>query len=174
LNKRFDTTLFLVSLKNRVFYSRLALDHAHMRRIMVYFFIQYNLFKMKNKRNRLNIVFVLIFDRKTLNTIIVVISNIEISIAIEAQCDRPVKLICFFLFLICTSQNSAILFFFTRTHHSLIVLIYYIESIKSIDEQSLRKAQLCPCKHQTQNIRVQPRFCCKSRPDAGKTDFYCV
>jgi hypothetical protein len=30
-----------------------------------------------------------------------------------------------------------------------------------------------PCKHQTQNKRFQPRFCCKPRPDAVKTDFYC-
>src|SRR5689334_12797481 len=105
-----------------------------------------------------------LLDRKFLHSVISPIGDIKIALMIEGQTNWPIKLIWFFPFTISTYNDSALLRSFRPTHHTIIPKVCHIDSIQRIDEQSLRKRQLCQSTSYTLTTSDDNSFFCTFIP----------
>ena len=79
-----------------------------------------------------------LFDKEALNSIIITIGDIDISMTIEGHINKSVELICSSSLMITTDNNSALVGSFGSTCHSMIPLFYHIDSTHRIDKQCAR------------------------------------
>ena len=73
---------------------------------------------------------------------IVLIDNVEIAVSIKEQTNGIAQLIWFSSLTISTHNYSTLFGSFGPTHHSMIPIIYHIDSLGQSDEDSRRMTQL--------------------------------
>ena len=105
-----------------------------------------------------NVLYSFIFKWKSLHSIIVEVSDIEMAMTIEGQTSGIMELICSCSRPVSTHHDSARWHLTTPAHHSLISRVCHVDFACRIDLHSVRRRQLRQTRPLTSSIRYNNSF----------------